>query len=124
MAASSFGISEQALLVHSKRIGLISQNIANADTPNFKAKDIDFKSVLGAADSKLAMSKTSAGHIPLSMGRAAGFVEPSQLSLDGNTVDIEAEKVKLMEATQLYDVALQFVNGSITSKLEVIKGGK
>ncbi|MDP2564356.1 flagellar basal body rod protein FlgB [Pseudoalteromonas marina] len=122
--AATFGVSEQALLLHSKRIGLISQNIANADTPNFKAKDIDFKSVLGAAGSRLSMSGTSEGHITSSIGNKAGFVNPAQLSLDGNTVDIEAEKVKLMEATQLYDVALQFVNGSIASKLEVIKGGK
>lgn len=122
--ASTFGISEQALLVHSKRIGLISKNIANADTPNFKAKDIDFKSALGAVGAQIEMSKTSSGHISLSKGFNAGFVEPAQLSLDGNTVDIEAEKVKLMEATQLYDVALQFVSGSITSKLEIIKGGQ
>lgn len=122
--AVSFGVSEQAMLLHSKRIGLISGNIANADTPNYKAKDIDFKSALAGANSKLTLSKTSSGHIELSMGKFEGFVEPSQLSLDGNTVDIESEKVKLMEATQLYDVALQFVSGSITSKLEVIKGGK
>ena len=49
-----FGIHEQALLLHGQRIGILANNLANADTPNYKARDIDFAAVLGSTDAAAA----------------------------------------------------------------------
>src|SRR5258707_11138460 len=61
-----FGIHEQALLLHGQRIGVLATNLANADTPNYKARDIDFSDVLAHTDgTSIPLQATQAGHIAL-----------------------------------------------------------
>jgi len=120
--ADSFGIHESALLLHAKRTSIIAANIANADTPGYKAQDLDFKSVLKGKATQVVLSKSSSGHIGLKASGGVKYINPYAPSLDGNTVDVEQEKMKMMEANQRYSASLEFLNGAIKGRLQVIKG--
>ncbi len=80
-----FGIHEQALLLHGQRLSVLANNIANVDTPNYKARDIDFAEVLGNADggATLPMSLTNSAHMALTDGGGAGGVRRKQRPLPG-----------------------------------------
>jgi flagellar basal-body rod protein FlgB len=123
-----FGIHEQALLLHGQRVGVLSNNIANADTPNYKARDLDFAAVLGASDDQmpLAMSATSEGHIiPLEGELPAGELKyriPYQASLDGNTVEMPVEQAAFSETNVRYQASLQFINSRIAELQFAIAG--
>jgi flagellar basal-body rod protein FlgB len=123
-----FGIHEKALLLHGERVGVLTNNIANADTPNFKARDVDFASILGASDDQLplAMSVTSEGHmIPLEGELPAGELKyriPYQASLDGNTVEMPVEQAAFSETNVRYQASLQFINSRIAELQFAIAG--
>ena len=120
--SETFGVHEKALLLHAKRTGLIAENLANTNTPGYKARDLDFRSVLKGQSSQLTLNETSKGHIQLERSIGVKFVNPLGASLDGNTVDAEAQKLKLVDAQNRYNASLQFLNGAITSRLQAIKG--
>jgi flagellar basal-body rod protein FlgB len=123
-----FGIHEQALLLHGQRIGVLANNLANADTPNYKARDIDFTAILGAADEQmpLAVSITHAGQItPLEGELPSGelkYRNPYQASLDGNTVEMPVEQAAFSENNVRYQASLQFINSRIASLQLAIVG--
>ena len=123
-----FGIHEQALLLHGQRVGVLANNIANADTPNYKARDIDFAAVLGLGDEpmSLAMSLTSEGHmIPLEGELPPGELKyrmPYQASLDGNTVEMPVEQAAFAENNVRYQASLQFINSRIADLQFAIAG--
>jgi len=123
-----FGIHEQALILHGQRIGVLANNLANADTPNYKARDIDFASILGAAGGQapLAMSITHAGQIaPLEGELPSGelkYRNPYQASLDGNTVEMAVEQAAFAENNVRYQASLQFINGRIAGLQLAIAG--
>jgi flagellar basal-body rod protein FlgB len=124
-----FGIHEQALLLHGQRMNVLATNLANADTPNYKARDIDFASVLGSSSQSaapLALSVTSAAHIvPLESGLPAGelkYRNPYQASLDGNTVEMPVEQAAFSENNVRYQASLQFINNQIADLQYVIAG--
>lgn len=121
-----FGIHEQALKVHAKRGETLASNLANADTPGYKARDIDFKAALqnARAGSPGAMKATQAGHI-----RANSVEDPAleyrtavQPSVDGNTVDGQVEKQKYMESAMRYQASLSFIDGQLKQLLAAIRG--
>jgi flagellar basal-body rod protein FlgB len=115
-----FGIHEQALLLHGQRLSVLAANIANADTPNYKARDIDFAEVLGNSGGQAALpvSVTNAAHLVMSDGEfAAGelkYRNPYQASLDGNTVEMPVEQAAFSENNVRYQASLQFVNSQIS----------
>ena len=124
-----FGIHEQALLLHGQRMGVLATNLANADTPNYKARDIDFASVLGASSQSaapLALSVTAAAHIvPLEGEFPAGelkYRNPYQASLDGNTVEMPVEQAAFSENNVRYQASLQFINNQIAELQFAIAG--
>jgi flagellar basal-body rod protein FlgB len=122
-----FGIHEQALLLNGQRIGVLVNNLANADTPNFKARDIDFSAVLGATEnSPLALSVTDGAHItPTDGGLPSGelkYRNPYQASLDGNTVEMPVEQAAFSESNVRYQASLQFINSQIADLQYVIAG--
>lgn len=97
---------QSALSLRARRQEILASNIANSDTPNYKARDLDFaaalKSAMGAGGGKLALARTSARHLDGSgSGSAAGaFVKyraSVQPSLDGNTVDPDVERAHFAE---------------------------
>ena len=126
-----FGIHEQALLLHGQRLGVLATNIANVDTPNYKARDIDFSAVLSHSDEarggqSLALSVTQASHISLSDGPSGGadlkYRNPYQASLDGNTVEMPVEQAAFSENNVRYQASLGFINGRIAELTLAING--
>ncbi len=127
---NAFGMHEVALKVRAQRMEVLASNLANADTPGYKAKDIDFKSVLsqhqgGQAVPNRGLKTTHAAHIGGSqggMGAATLYRTPLQPSLDGNTVDAHVEKGKFMENALQYQATLSFVDSRIQSLRKAIRG--
>ena len=125
---SAFNFHQQALGLRHARHEVLAANIANADTPNYKARDIDFGSELkcaveGGATSPsggLSLSLTSQRHLP-GQGPAvngAGNLDllyrvPDQASLDGNTVDMDEERTQFADNAVRYRVALSMLNSRI-----------
>jgi flagellar basal-body rod protein FlgB len=122
-----FGIHEQALLLHGQRIGVLATNLANADTPNYKARDIDFSAVLAHTDdAPLPMRATQEAHITFSEAEApAGelkYRNPYQASLDGNTVEMPVEQAAFSENNVRYQASLAFINQKIAEMQLAIAG--
>jgi flagellar basal-body rod protein FlgB len=122
-----FGIHATALKLRAGRAELLAANIANADTPNYKARDIDFKHTLKMAAAEMSdMKLTNAKHMDSSgnskMGAEILYRTPNQPSLDGNTVDLQTERSAFMENSLMYQASLRFLNGKITGLMTAIRG--
>ncbi|MDH5378686.1 MAG: flagellar basal body rod protein FlgB [Gammaproteobacteria bacterium] len=125
----AMGIHEQALYVRSRRTSLIASNIANSDTPNYQARDIDFKQVLrnvAGMNEGERLKMTQAGHIQPG-GMSAQDAEllyrhPFQASIDGNTVDAQIEKAEFGQNAAQYQSTLHFLTGKITGLRKAITG--
>lgn len=122
------GVHEAALRLRSARSEVIASNLANADTPNYQARDIDFKSVLseyqGTAGGA-ALQTTHARHLDSSGGIATPeqmYRVPNQPAVDGNTVDSQVEKAAFMENALQYQATLRFIDGSIKTLRTAIRG--
>jgi len=115
-----------ALRLREQRSELIAANLANADTPNYKARDLDFQSVLkGVQSPAFNLSVTQPAHLTSAnnpLGVEPKYRVPTQSSLDGNTVDSEQEQVRFAENALQYQVSLQFLNGEISGLKSAIKG--
>ena len=119
-----FGIHEKALAVRNQRMELISANIANADTPSFRAKDIDFKKVL-ANTNPSPMAATNSRHFDTGeVESMTGIVYriPYNSSVDGNTVEINVEQAKYGEAATQYQATLQFLENRIAGIRKSLRG--
>ncbi len=125
-----FGIHQDALRLRAARAQVLAENLANADTPNYKARDIDFSQALSSATEQLrdgeALRVTDAAHInPASietLTRDLQFRNPYQASLDGNTVDAEAEKTEFTRNAIQYQVSFKFLDGKIRTLMAAIRG--
>ena len=123
-----FGIHEQALLLHGQRIGVLATNMANADTPNYKARDIDFSAVLAHTDDSapLPMSVTQGAHIAMNdfatLGAELKYRNSYQASLDGNTVEMPVEQAAFSENNVRYQASLTFINHTIADLQFAIAG--
>ncbi|AKH20282.1 flagellar basal body rod protein FlgB [Sedimenticola thiotaurini] len=121
------GIHAQALQLHAKRAEVLAGNIANADTPGYKARDFDFHEVLRqqvAGESTL--TTTHQRHIPLDDGVISpsemAYRIPTQPSLDGNTVDSQLEHTAFAENALQYQASLRFLGGTIQTLKKAITG--
>lgn len=123
-----FGIHENAMNLQSRRAQLLAQNLANSDTPGYKAKDIDFKSALKSAENggvKAPLNATQSGHIQPDgyfMGVEQLYRQPMQASLDGNTVEPHVEMAEFTENSMRYLMTLRFMSGRINGMLSAIRG--
>ena len=122
-----FGIHEQALKLRAFRSEVIASNLANADTPNYKSKDFDFKSVLQQeVGQSSGLKTTNPRHISTSSSVVPAdqlkFQIPTKPSLDGNTVDSQKEQTSFAENEIQYQATLRFINGRISSLRAAIKG--
>lgn len=126
----AFGVTPEVLKVRGQRFEVIAANLANADTPGYKAKDIDFKGMLAGEEIKLQSSRSEAHsrHMPLSsagMGSVSGDVRyrvPTQPSLDGNTVETDVERAAFMDNAIRYQASVNFLDSKIKSLLLALKG--
>ncbi|MGR9014134.1 MAG: flagellar basal body rod protein FlgB [Gammaproteobacteria bacterium] len=124
---TALGIEPKALAFREKRSEILAANLANADTPNFKARDLDFKSVLKqSVASGVSMERTHAGHITPPQQQVFGanlmYRNPSQVSLDGNTVEAHVEQAKYAENAVQYQASLQFINGKFSGLMAALRG--
>lgn len=127
-----FGIHAEAMSVQRRRMEVLSANIANADTPGFQARDVDFASTLASvikSDSQGASRTltTDARHIPMNLnpagdGSRLAYRVPMQPSADGNSVDVQVEQAKFAEAALHYQASLQFADGRIRGLMTAITG--
>jgi flagellar basal-body rod protein FlgB len=103
---------------------LISANIANADTPLFRAKDLDFKKVLANANPS-PMAATNARHFDTGEAENTNAIiyrNPYNSSVDGNTVEINVEQAKYGEAATQYQATLQFLESRISGIRKSLRG--
>ncbi|KJV33649.1 flagellar basal-body rod protein FlgB [Aquitalea magnusonii] len=126
-----FDFQQRALNLRAYRQEVIASNIANADTPNYKAVDFDFKQALQSAQgsqNKLAMNVTDARHLPGDAAGAAGkpavqYRNAVQQSLDGNTVDMDVERAAFADNALQYQSTLTFLSKRISTLNSAITGG-
>jgi len=126
---NALGIHTQALTLYSQRSSVLAANLANADTPNFKARDIDFKAILRRAAMKksnpAAMKATQPGHIGTSSTALAAerfYRQPDQPSLDGNTVEVQKEQAAFTDNAMRYMATLRFVTGRVQGMMLALRG--
>lgn len=126
---SALGLQERALEVLDRRMQLISGNLANADTPGFKARDLDFRSALDSAASASGggLLRTHGRHLDVAPGDSGGslggdirYRTATQPSLDGNTVDTHQEKTAFAEAAVRYESTLTFLGRRISGLRAVL----
>jgi|HubBroStandDraft_2_1064218.scaffolds.fasta_scaffold49931_3 flagellar basal-body rod protein FlgB len=126
------GVQQDALKVQSKRMEVLAKNLANVDTPNYKAQDIDFKTALaqaGSPGSSLSLTTTSANQIgnnattgDVENSAALKYRVPLAPSLDGNTVDAQLEQAAFADNTVRYQATLTFLSGSLKDLVTAITG--
>ena len=128
---SAFRFHQEALNLRSQRQEVLSTNIAHADTPGYKAREFDFSSRLteaverGRQSSSVPMSTTSARHLP-GVAQAGGTDElmyrtPTQSSIDGNTVEMDVERVNFADNAMRYEANLTILSSRIKSMLSAIQ---
>ena len=121
-----FRFSQTALNVHAHRQQLIASNIANADTPGFKARDIDFAATLKQAEAAHAKPRMpplrAAGVESSPLGAELLYRSVVQRSVDGNTVDLDVERAQFAENAVRYEAQLMFISGQMKSMLAAIQG--
>jgi flagellar basal-body rod protein FlgB len=123
------GVHADALKLQSRRMEVLANNLANVDTPNYKARDIDFRTALAAAgnaDAPVALKTTDAKHLgsdPTSQATAdLKYRMPLAPSLDGNTVDAQQEQAAFADNTVRYQATLTFLSGRFRSLMTAITG--
>ena len=123
-----FGLNEQALQLRNSRLELLSQNIANAATPNYRARDLDFAAAMKRAGSQVNLASTQGNHLrlsPLQSNIASGAVVyrvPLNPSVDNNTVEMGVEQAKFGRAAAEYQASLQFLENRISGLRKALRG--
>jgi flagellar basal-body rod protein FlgB len=120
----AFGIHERALGVRSQRLEVLSRNIANADTPNYKAEELDFKAMLKETTREY-LSATNAKHyaaIEEQPDNGQRYRVPFNSSFDGNTVEINVEQAQFGQAAADYQTTLNFLENRISGIRKALKG--
>lgn len=114
MSEVLFGIHGAALEIRSQRMGVLGSNIANAATPGYKARDVDFRAALDAR-----IGGTEAMHATES---AIQYRIPTMASLDGNTVEMATEQAAFAENAVAYSATLNFLRGRVETVTRAIRG--
>jgi len=112
---SLFGIHGKALALRSQRLELLASNIANASTPGYKARDIDFQQALADATGQQ-------GTVAGALERAMGYRIPIQPSSDGNTVEMSTEQTLFAENAVQYRTTLSFLEGRLNTITRALRG--
>ncbi len=125
----SLDFQSQALVLRSERQRLLASNIANADTPGYVARDMDFASALRDATGSLPPGLAAAaspgtarfGGFGASTESHLRYAAPSQSNLDGNSVDMDRERASFADNSVKYEATLRFINGHVRTMLDAMK---
>jgi flagellar basal-body rod protein FlgB len=124
----------KALVARAERQRTIASNIANADTPGYVARDLNFRDAMASAsraDGQRGLAPSSSApdprHIPLAsstgeLGSSLGYAVPTQPSMDGNSVDLDRERSNFVDNAVRYESTLRFINGHSKTILSAIQG--
>ncbi|MCW8878748.1 MAG: flagellar basal body rod protein FlgB [Kangiellaceae bacterium] len=124
----ALGVHEQALVIRAKRAEVLANNLANTDTPNFKARDIDFQKALQQAFSNQSsgLKRTHTAHLDSQLGSeipGLSYRIPMQPDTgDGNSVDAQVEQTKFAENAMQYQASLRFLDSKFKGLQRAIKG--
>lgn len=127
----AFRFNEAALRIRADRQQVLASNIANADTPNYKARDFDFRQAMDVAlsGSRAKLATTSPQHIgdPSAAGESTNGVpllyrKPSQGSIDGNTVEMDVERTQFIDNAVRYEASITMLNSQIRNLMAAIQG--
>ena len=123
----AIGVQAAALKLRSERNQVLAENLANADTPNYKARDFDFKAAMRQAQGDaMSLRRTDAKHIePSGMGPTDPkllYRVPMNPSLDGNTVESQTEQAAFSENAVNYQAVLTFLGGRFTGLIDALRG--
>lgn len=125
----AFSLHDDAMVLRSRRSSILAANIANADTPDYKARDMDFSTMLQQAHSAqkktFTIAKTHDRHLSTQSSLSNDSVKyrnPLHASLDGNTVDMHAEQARFSENAFQYQSSLTMLNGKINGLMLAIRG--
>lgn len=114
MSERLFGIHGAALELRSHRMGMLTSNIANAATPGYQARDLDFQAALNA--------RTNGAERENAIADATRYRVPTMPSLDGNTVEMANEQMAFAENAVAYSATLTFLNGRVNTIKRALKG--
>ena len=123
------GFHQKAMQVRTERMEIIAGNLANANTPGYKARDLDFQKVMQSAQSARdhKLTRTHENHINGGM-KGAGELQfriPNQPDTgDGNTVDVQVERNSFLDNGLRYQAGMEFLNGKIKGMKKAISGGQ
>lgn len=128
--ANALGVHERALHLRTERSAVLANNLANAETPGFKARDFNFRDALQAAKADtqaMPMSRTHAGHIVSTVKNegvsvALSYRVPLQASIDGNTVDSQVESAAFARNALEFGASFRFLNGRFASLGKALSG--
>ena len=118
-----FGVHEKAMVLRQKRLALLGQNIANADTPHYKAKDVDFKKIM-AKETDFSMKVSQTGHMGTPNSRSSTLIyrTPNNPAADGNTVELNYEQAEFGKESARYTATLQFLENRIGGIRRALRG--
>ena len=125
---AALGVHEQALLVRERRAGVLAANLANADTPHYQARDLDFQALIRQAAGEQdgpRLRATQARHIGAGAPAIAGdllYRTPMQPTLDGNTVDADIEMAQFARNSLDFQASLTFLQGKFRGLRSALKG--
>ncbi|MEM7542714.1 MAG: flagellar basal body rod protein FlgB [Pseudomonadota bacterium] len=121
---NAFGLHAPALMARGHRASVLASNLANADTPGYRARDVEFRRILGAAKGDLAMASAHYRHLSSEQAGAMDvkYRQPLNPSLDQNTVDVNAERAAFLDNALRYQASLRFLNGRISGILKALNG--
>jgi len=121
----ALGVHEKALGLRSQRAEVLANNLANADTPGFKARDIDFQAMLASQMESAAPLRTSHERHMSGTAPATGellYRNPIQPAIDGNTVDTQQEMAEFSKNALAFQASFQFLNSKFKGLTSAIKG--
>lgn len=125
----ALGIHPHTVSLRARRAEILSANLANADTPNYKAQDLDFSKALqqareGTASQEFGLNRTHQAHfdVRMQMEGNLGYRIPSQPSVDGNTVDSHTEQMAFTRNAVEYQASLEFLSGKFRGLKSAIRG--
>lgn len=124
MIDKAIGMHEKALGMRNQRMEVLARNIANADTPNYKAQDLDFKALLKDTQD-FAMKTSHANHIEMAETDAGGglkFRVPFNVAFDGNTVELNVEQAKYGKSAGDYQATLNFLEQRVSGIRKALRG--
>jgi flagellar basal-body rod protein FlgB len=123
---NALGIHEKALRVRNERMELLARNIANADTPHFKSRELDFKTVMAKAQPADPLINTHQSHFltdePAKEDDGMRYRVPFSASMDGNTVEMSVEQAKYGKAAADYQATVSFLENRVGSIRKALRG--